>query len=362
MPDSELQRPASAVLRHEPGLSTADLPGTGGRIGENPEDFTVDEVAAFVPSGSGDHFWVRLRKRNRTTPALVREIARAAGVDQRELGYAGLKDKRAVTSQWLSVPASASPPERWALPEDIELLEATRHARKLRTGQQRGNVFAVRIVGVCEGALERAEAICGRIRQDGLHNSFGEQRFGRDGDNLSSALDWLRRGAPGRDRFLRKLYPSVIQSEVFNRYLSARRELDFSRLIAGEIVRLDGSSSVFVVLDPELEHPRLERRDIHLTGPIVGPKAKQAEGNALALEAAVINELGLAAAELDALARLAPGSRRDLVVFPEELSVQMDSPGTLLVRFFLPSGSYATNLVRELSHAPPRELERVGAR
>jgi tRNA pseudouridine13 synthase len=117
-----------------PSLQTSDLPGVGGGLGTLPEHFRVAEVEAYAPAGEGDHWYVRAEKRGLTTPELVAIVARAAGVAGRDVGHAGLKDKHAITEQWLSLPAAAEPPESWQLPDSVRVLRCTRHKNKLRTG------------------------------------------------------------------------------------------------------------------------------------------------------------------------------------------------------------------------------------
>jgi tRNA pseudouridine13 synthase len=338
---------------HEPRLITAELLPVGGAIGPDPEDFVVDELLRTEPSGAGEHLWVRVRKRLLSTPVAVRAVAKAAAVRERDVGYAGLKDKYAVTSQWLSLPAHCRPTSGWQLPPGLTVLEQRRHTHKLRTGQHRGNRFKVRLVGVAGDARGRAEPICARLREGGLPNYFGAQRFGARGENLSQAVAWLNEGAPrlGRQtRLLRKLLPSVIQAEAFNRCLTARLRLGLARLLPGDVVRLAGSRSLFEVTDPEAELARLRSGDIHLTGPIIGPKMKQPTGQARQVEEEALTEIGLPAPSLELLGQLADGTRRDLVVNPEGLQVAADD-ADLRMEFCLPAGSYATQLLRELTHA-----------
>jgi tRNA pseudouridine13 synthase len=331
-------------------LSSADLVGTGGRIGPEPEDFVVEEVPAYEPSGEGEHLYLLVQKRQLTTPECVDHLARASGVNSREIGYAGMKDKHAVTTQWISLPArGVADPASWQLPPSIRVLKVTKHNNKLRTGHLQKNKFRIRVVEGTSSALPHAQAIAAHLNQHGLFNYFGAQRFGRGGNNLASALHWLRTNPNRSSRFHRKLYPSVIQSEVFNRYLGARHQLGFAQLIPGEIVRLGTGHSVFCVQDVNAEQPRYEAGELHLTGPIVGPKAKQAEGLALEQEQRIIDEVGLSMDDLTRLADFAPGSRRDLVVVPEQLVVEADSSGALVLSFALPPGSYATQLVQEFT-------------
>jgi tRNA pseudouridine13 synthase len=338
---------------HEPACATLDLPPVGGRIGPEPEDFRVDEIPAYVPAGSGEHLYVRLEKRAFTTPAAVREIARAAGVSERDVGYAGLKDRHAVTSQWLSLPGRARPPEGWELPDGLRVLEASRHGNKLRTGHLAGNRFRIALTDVSSEALVRASALVERLGARGLPNHFGPQRFGRGGENLPRALEWLRTGARQRlSAFLFKLFPSVVQADVFNRYLTLRAAERLDRLLAGEIVRLDGSAASFLVEDAERAAPRLASRDVHLTGPLPGSKQKSTQGRPRELEMEAELGAGLDAAARETLERLAPGTRRDLVVIPSAFGVTEPAPGRLLLDFSLPAGSYATLVVRELTRAP----------
>jgi hypothetical protein len=213
MTDSIAASAALEIAPHVPALMHDALPLIDGVIGPAPEDFVVDEVPLYPQSGAGEHLYVRIEKRSYTTPAMVRAVTRAAGVDERDVGYAGLKDKHAVTRQWLSLPLKARPPSEWPLPEGIRVVEHTRHSNKLRTGHLLGNRFRITLVTEDAGALEKASATAELLRSRGLLNYFGGQRFGRGGDGLRQALVWLREGAKlhGMPRFLTKLYPSVIQ-------------------------------------------------------------------------------------------------------------------------------------------------------
>jgi len=355
---------SSVALRPlEPALIDATLPHIDAVIGPTPEDFVVDEIPLYGFSGAGEHWYVRVEKRNLTTPAMVRAVTRAANVDERDVGYAGLKDKHAVTRQWLSLPAKAKPPGEWQLPEGIRVLEHTRHANKLRTGHLLGNRFRITLDAKETSAFETAQLVAEVLRARGSYNYFGGQRFGRQGDGLQQAVTWLRAGGKshGVPRFLSKLYPSVIQAEVFNRYFSARRELGLDRLLPGEVVRLNNAGAMFTVEDPLREAPRLASGDIHLTGPVFGPKARPANAEAAELEARIIAELDLGAEAIAQLGRLAPGTRRDLIATVTDLTVawapagregRAEEGGRLALEFSLPAGSYATEVVRQFTHGP----------
>jgi tRNA pseudouridine13 synthase len=340
-----------SVTPHIPPLWTTLLPGTGGAVGGALEDFQVDEVPAYLPSGAGEHWYVRIRKRGTTTRDAVLALARAAGVPERDIGYAGMKDKHGVTSQWLSLPGNGRAPETWNLPPEVELVESARHGNKLRTGHLRGNRFRIGLAGTVPGAADHARAIFALLAERGHANYFGTQRFGREGRNLPDALGWLsgeQRLPRSRERFLSKLYSSVVQAEVFNRYATKRLELGAERLLAGEVVRLAGAGASFVVTDAAEEQPRLDARDVCLTGPMPGPKMRAAAAAALELEAGVLGELGLTDPALKELGRHAPGTRRDLLVPLEDARV-VEEGDRLVLEFGLPAGSYATGVVRELT-------------
>ena len=346
---------AHAVSIHNPPVAYPDLPPVGGRMGPDPEDFLVDEVPAYAASGKGEHQYVQVQKRLLTTPELVRRLGKACGVNERDVGYAGLKDKYAVTTQWLSLASKTVVSPDLDLGDGVKILAVTRHDNKLRTGHLLGNRFTITLLGVHEQALERANAIAERLRAQGLPNYFGSQRFGHGGRNVPDALAWLRRGGRGRNRFEQKLFPSVVQSELFNRYLTARLALGDRDLILGEVVRLEGAGAMFRVEDLAKEQPRFAARDLHLTGPMLGPKMRPATDAALALEQSVTAELGLDEGMLGALGREAPGTRRDLFAPLPDLTIEAvtdRADPALRFSFTLPAGGYATEVLRQLTHEP----------
>ncbi|HVY28760.1 MAG TPA: tRNA pseudouridine(13) synthase TruD [Polyangiaceae bacterium] len=345
---------ANAISLHAPPVAYPELPPTGGKVGPEPEDFVVDEVPLYAASGKGEHQYLHVQKRLLATPDLLKRVARAAGVQERDIGFAGMKDKHAVTSQWLSVQSKTALTTELDLGPGAKVLEVTRHDNKLRTGHLLGNRFTITLVGVHTDALSRARAIAQRLARDGLPNYFGIQRFGHGGRNLPDALAFLARGGRSRNRFEQKLFPSVVQSELFNRYLTARLALGARQLILGEVVRLEGAGAMFRVEDVVREQPRLDARDLHLTGPLLGPKMRPASDEALALEQRLTAELGLDEAALGALGQNAPGARRDLFA-PLELTLSeaTDRPEpSLRLAFTLPAGGYATEVLRQLTHEP----------
>jgi tRNA pseudouridine13 synthase len=343
----------------EPPFDHADLPAIGGRIGPHPEDFVVDEVPLYPASGQGDHWFVRLRKREATTLELRAAVAVAAGVAAADVGYAGMKDKHAVTTQWLSVPVvRARPPEAWVLPAAFEVLEVARHNNKLRLGHLAANRFRIRLEQLLPGARDAVAAFFARLEAQGIANFFGAQRFGRNNDNLQGALLSLRRGRLGPRAGTRgKFMASVIQSEVFNRYAMARVALGRERLLAGDVVRFSDGRAMFGVEDPEREQARLERGELRLTGPMVGPKMKESSGLPWQLEQQALASLGLDAAALSSLGRWAPGTRRDLLLWPRDLAIEAVAEAggaeSLTVAFELPAGAYASLVVRTLTRQDP---------
>ena len=347
---------------HTPPLWTEELPAMGGAIGPALEDFVVEEVPAYLPSGTGDHWYVRLEKRGMNTRDAALAIARATSIPERDIGYAGMKDRHGITTQWLSVPARAPAPDGWQLPAELKILEVSRHNNKLRTGHLRGNRFRVGLVGTSDGAVERAERLFGLLAERGHVNYFGSQRFGRDGRNVDEAVAWLTGARPlprGRERFLSKLYTSALQSEIFNRYATRRVGLGRDQLISGEVVRLANAGASFVVEDAAREQHRLAAQDLCLQGPMPGPKMRAASADAARLEAEVWTELGLSEPALVELGRHAPGTRRDLLVRPGGVSVSAEGD-RLWLGFELPSGSYATMLVRELTRADEANVRTDG--
>lgn len=338
---------------HEPSLQFASLRASGGQVGPAPEDFTVDELPAYEPSGEGEHLFVRVRKRLRNTTEVAERLARAAGVDARDVGYAGMKDRHAVTTQWFSLPKKATDPATWDLPEGIDVVEASRHANKLRTGHLRGNRFGVRFVDVVDA--DALEAVVAAIAAEGMWNTFGPQRFGRDGGNLELGMRWLRGGADRRDRsarFYSKMLPSVVQSEIFNRFVEMRVAYGVDQLLLGEWVRLNNAGAGFTIEDVAVERPRLLEGDLVLTGPLPGERNRPTHSDGAALESAAVAAAGLTADDLTAIGKMAPGARRDLFVHPTEVVATRGDDGSVLVSFVLPPGAYASQLIREVTRLP----------
>jgi len=317
------------------------------RIRMTPEDFVVEEVALFEPTGEGTHTYLWVEKRGRDTDEIARVLAREAGVRPRDVGYAGRKDRHALTRQWFSVPGLA--PER-ALEVDLRggsVLRALAHPHKLRTGQLRANDFVLRVEGVDEPAFEvarvRAQEICAR----GLHNRFGSQRFGRDGDNASRGAAILEGRTSLRDRRQARFLVSALQSAVFNRVLASRTE-PLDSLLEGDVARVEASGGLFLVEDLASELPRARAFEISATGPIFGSKMKEPAGEVARHESRILREFGVSEPLCAPRGLRIQGTRRPLRVRVDRLELRREDELRLELRFRLPAGSYATVLLEEL--------------
>ncbi|PID38669.1 MAG: tRNA pseudouridine synthase D [Proteobacteria bacterium] len=337
-------------------LRCPDLPETGGAVVE-PQDFIVEELPAYTPQGSGEHVYVWIEKRQLTTPQAIARLARYAGVASRDVGSAGLKDRHAITRQWLSFAGPKADGLRRYDDEDgrLQVLEVTRHGNKLRTGHLRGNRFIIRLRDVVPDARAKALPILGRLEERGLPNYYGAQRFGRDGDNAERAWRALvGEGRLPRDRQRRRLLVSALQSQLFNEVLDARlRAGETERLLDGDVLAKRESGSQFVSEDAATDQRRLDDDELVITGPICGPRmTRPREGSeARRREDELLAALGCRPEDFEVFGRIARGGRRPLLVFPEDLTISgvEGDPRSLRISFALPAGSYATVLLRELT-------------
>jgi tRNA pseudouridine13 synthase len=315
-----------------------------------PEDFEVEEINNISLAGAGEHLWLKLRKRGVNTEFVARQLARAAGVPARAVSYAGLKDRHALATQWFSLhlPGREVGDLAARLPAQIEVLEQSRHARKLQRGALQGNRFRI-VLRQCAGDRAALSARVQELERGGVPNYFGEQRFGRDGANIARARAMFA-GESIRDRHLRGIYLSAARSLLFNEVL-ARRIDDGSWCQAreGDAFVLNGSNSFFVPeLIDEAIVQRLSGGDIHPSGPLWG------EGEPPSRAAVRELECGIAARHAELAAGLAGArlqqERRPLRVLPAEVAARWRDDATLELAFALPAGSYATAVVRELAH------------
>lgn len=313
-------------------------PGIGGEISNDPQHFQVDELPAYPLSGTGEHYFVRVRKTGLTTPEVRTLLAEAAGVPERDMGVAGRKDRHAVTTQWFSM---QRPPVDPGHPQ-LELLEVTRHGNKLRLGHLVGNRFVVRITGVQRP--ERLPALVAELAR-GVPNYYGAQRFGRFG-----LEDGLRLLAEPRRRVKDPQFlASTVQSAVFNRWLGARVAAGLlHQAIAGDILRKRATGGLFVCEAPEVDTARVEAGELDPTGPMPGPRTWAATGDAAAAEEAAVAAMGLTPELLAVLGRFAEGTRRHARVQPTDLTAEFAGEDVLDLTFTLPKGAFATVLLGAL--------------
>lgn len=336
----------------------AEFSGLGGQLRASAEDFEVEEVPAYLPAGAGDHLYLWVQKRDCAAPVLLSTLSRALQVGERDIGIAGAKDAAAVTRQWVSVPRAAearlqAEETKGALASaGIEVLETKLHGNKLRTGHLRGNRFVLTVRGVdVARAQEALQPMLASLQEHGMPNFYGPQRFGRDAQNVARGLSWLsgRREGPRRG-VERRFLCSAVQSALFNAYLAARlADQTLSRVLEGELLQVVRSGGPFWSEDVVAEQARYDAREVVPSGPMFGPQMRQPKGEAALRERAVFETAGLDAAAFARAGKLMAGTRRALVVWPEELQGQLDAQAaTLTLRFVLPPGSYATVLTGEL--------------
>lgn len=352
MSDSEI--PQAPFVPAE--LPQAQLPWAYGapplqaKLRSTPEDFRVEEILGYDAEGKGEHALLWVEKRGANTDWVARELARFAGVAPVAVGYAGMKDRHAVTRQTFSVQLAGKPDPDWSAfpPAEVTVLAATRHSRKLKRGALRGNRFVLLLRDV-QGDRDAAEQVLQQIAARGVPNYYGEQRFGREGGNVAQARAMFAGRRVERDK--RSFLLSAARSQIFNSVLAARVERGaWDTPLDGEIWSLAGSRSWF---GPEpftdVLAERLARADIHPSGPLWGQGEPPSQGEAGALE----REIGAACSDLaeGLVAARMDQERRPLRLMPRDLKWRWLDGDALELSFELPAGSYATVVVRELAQS-----------
>jgi tRNA pseudouridine13 synthase len=325
------------------------------RFVSTPETFFVEELPAYLPAGEGPHTFVWIEKRGLTTLEAVARLARALGVQARDLGYAGMKDRNATTRQWLSVPA-VEPSLAAAVELDgLRVLEARQHRNKLRVGHLRGNRFEVVLSELVAGESDSLRAQLVHIAGHGLPNRYGHQRFGSAGDNVQRGLEILRGSRRERDHRRRKLLLSAVQSAVFNRVLDLRAASGGLTLVRlGDVLQKTETGGSFVCEETELEQARVDSGELVPTAPLPGSRFMEPPAGtpARAIEDQALADVGLAPTELAQAGRDLPGARRPVItpvtLGDPPLQEDRDGPGTVRLFFSLPAGSYATVLLETL--------------
>jgi tRNA pseudouridine13 synthase len=332
-----------------PPLLTLELPGLGGFIKVHPQDFEVEEIPSYEPEGSGEHLFLWVQKTDVGPEHLARTIAQRLDVPVGAIGTAGLKDRRAVTRQWVSVPQEAEARLSRVNGGGIELLKHTRHGNKLKPGHSRGNRFRILVRDADASKTLELQAILDRIRTMGLPNYYGPQRFGRDGSTLDLGFDCLAGKQSRRVRpFVFKFALSAVQSFLFNDMLARRIADGFYRtVLPGDAMMKWPWGGLFVAEDLKAEQKRFDARETVTAGPMFGKHTFPTTGKAAEREAEVLAFHKLSAQSFDGFGKLMGGTRRHNMIYIDDLTADWEPDG-LRLAFSLPSGCYATVLLREV--------------
>ena len=308
-------------------------------------DFVVKEQLGYDMSGDGEFVAVKVRKTDCNTLFVGEQLAKFAGISVRNMSYAGLKDRKAVTEQWFSLqmPGQPTPDFSQFSLEGVEILDVTRHQRKIRIGSLQGNHFEI-LLRNAEETDELKERL-DFLAKNGFPNYFTEQRFGRDGNNLTQALRWANGEIKVKDRNKRSFYLSAARSEIFNLIVAKRIELGLAQqVLNGDILQLNGSHSWFMVDESEdlaQLQQRLAQQDVLLTAPLIGEEEK----STVDFEHEIFTQ-HQALFSLMRQERM-KAARRAILMQPQHFQWQFE-PNGLRLQFGLPAGSYATALIREL--------------
>lgn len=324
--------------------------GIGGGLKSEPVHFQVEEVMPYPPCGKGEHVYVTLRRAGWNTADVARELGRLLRVEMHDIGWAGLKDRRALTTQTFSLkmPGQAVLPavaKQLAEETPFEILGVFRHTNKIRIGHVRANRFRILLSG--DGSAEKrdsAQSLAESLCRTGLPNFYGPQRFGR---NYANVVHAFRQFRAGRLRRKDKFYVSVVQAAAFNIWLTQRMEAGrFREIQAGDIAKKTDTGGMFTADAGDAPQRRFHKRELTYTGPIYGHKMMLARGAPGKVEAELAARLGLDAASMKVLK--AVGSRRPALLWMDGIRVETDLAG-LVFSFELPSGAYATTVMREFT-------------
>ncbi|MFO7766854.1 MAG: tRNA pseudouridine(13) synthase TruD [Pelovirga sp.] len=389
---------------------TTELPGIGGSYKETPADFEVEEIALYPCSGVGEHLYLWIEKSGVSTPELISQLARGLQLNEKEIGYAGLKDSRALTRQWLSIPVAKQVRIDHLHLQQARILDVQRHRNKLRPGHLSGNRFTICVRKLQGNATARAEAIFDRLQHSGVPNRFGEQRYGVLGNSarlgylllsnnhkefcreligdpqkishpgwkkaalayrqqdIEQALGQLPGNMRTEQRLLRDLlrgktceqavyglskqrlrfFLSALQSSYFDQLLDARL-LDPGKLESGDIAYKHVNGACFRIEAAAMEQPRADSFEISPTAPLFGYKVMLAEQQPGMTERNLLAAHQLTLDTWKSRRGLSmPGERRPLRVPLELPKIISASDNSLTIAFTLPKGSYATSLLLEL--------------
>jgi tRNA pseudouridine13 synthase len=328
---------------------TQDLPGIGGKIRKTPDSFIVEEIPLYEPLDIGKHLYVNITKENLTTRQVQEKIANIFNISVKNVGFAGMKDKNAKTTQTFSISEyhdiEKAKEFLEKLPVKVNWLRF--HKNKLKIGHLLGNKFKILITDFeTSKTLERTQQIVNEIRKRGLPNFFGPQRFGFNGNNIQKGLDIIQGKLSINNRWMKKFLISSYQSYLCNKYLAYRLEKGlFNKILKGDIAKKYDTGGLFEVEDQEKEQERYENHEISFTAPIYGYKMWETTEFAKELESKILSDSDMTIEKLRSAK--VKGTRRLGRLLVKDLSAETKKDGILLT-FSLPKGAFATTLLREI--------------
>lgn len=340
---------------------TADFAGIGGKIRAMPEHFVVDEIPLYEPEDEGQHLYVNITKVGLTTKEVQKELAKLFDLHRNDIGFAGMKDKFARTTQTFSISVGHGPTsiadasiKRIADALPVMVNWARLHKNKLKTGHLLGNRFQIRVTSLnnpAGEASEQATNIVDKLCQSGVPNYFGPQRFGHNGANVERGLEIIRSGERSRnrkDKWLQKFLISSYQSYLCNQYLAKRIEIDvFDSLLQGDIAKKYETGGIFDVEDLTAEAPRYQAKEISFTAPIFGPKMRRAGEAAGELEESILDASDVTIEDF-AKVKVEGTRRLGRLLLPDLEIIPVADEPSLDIAFSLPKGAFATTVLREI--------------
>lgn len=319
-----------------------------GAIRSKPEDFQVDEIQQFTPSGKGEHVWLHIQKTGENTDWVAGLLAKIADVPRKDVSYAGMKDRHAVTTQWFSVQMPGREVANWKaqLPDSVKVLDEQRHDRKLKRGTLKGNAFKLTIRDF-SGDEEELQKSVARIIDQGIPNYFGEQRFGHDDFNIHKAAQWFNGEFKVKSRPKRSIYLSAARSWIFNHILSERvKDGTWNQAVEGDVFMLDGSKSCFFEAINDEIIQRIKDQSLHPTGALWGKGRLASQTLVAKLESDIAKQFTVLCEGLEKHGL--KQERKALRLSVKDLNYTFVDKTTVCLTFSLPAGAYATSVLSEI--------------
>lgn len=337
-------------------FATKEYPGIDGKIKKKPEHFVVEEIPIYEPCGKGDHLYINLTKKNLTSKEIQKKLTQLFNLSEVCIGFAGMKDKHAVTTQTYSIKFGIIDDK--FTKEVVKTIEknipikvnwAKLHNNKIKAGHLLGNKFKIIISEIkipIDEALEISREIVNKIKKTGIPNFYGPQRFGFDGDNWKRGLSIIKGELKTRDLWSKRFLISSYQSYLCNVYLAKRVESgNFEKILKGDIAKKYDTGGLFVVKDKEAEQKRYDNHEISFTGPIYGPEMWEAEDESGKFEKEILKDSGVTIEDIKKAG--SNGTRRLGRLLVDDIKIKKVREG-LQLEFFLPKGAFATNVLREI--------------